>query len=109
MNLQLSGAQFLDSLRQYSAGLSGGVDLRIGRGLSIRIDGTAQRIRDQNYLPQGGLSDEQIIARQQQLATNYRVTSFFGLSYTVGSIYNTVVNPRFNQPGGGGRFLFFRF
>lgn len=109
VNLQLSGAQFLDKPSQYSAGLSGGVDLRIGRGLSIRVDGTAQRIRDQNYLPGGGLTDEQIIARRQQLATNYRVTTFFGLSYTFGSIYNTVVNPRFSQPGGGGRFLFFRF
>jgi len=109
VNLQLTGAQFIDKPSQYSAGLSGGIDLRIGRGLSIRLDGTAQRIRDQNYLPRGGLSDEQIIARRQQLATNYRVTSFFGLSYTFGSIYNTVVNPRFNAPGGGGRFLFFRF
>lgn len=109
VNLQVSGSQFLDDYKQYSAGLSGGVDLRVGRGFSIRIDGTAQRIRDQNYLPRAGLSDEQIIARQQQLATNYRVTSFFGLSYTFGSIFNTVVNPRFNSPGGGGRFLFFRF
>ena len=43
-----------------------------------------------------------VIARQQALATNFRYFLNFGVSYTFGSIFNTVVNPRFNSVRGGG-------
>jgi len=33
----------------------------------------------------------------------------FGVSYTFGSIFNTVVNPRFNSRGGGGGGFEIRF
>ncbi|MDQ8159245.1 MAG: hypothetical protein P3C12_07470 [Gemmatimonadota bacterium] len=52
------------------------------------------------YLRRGALSDNEIIARQQALATNYRFFVQLGMSYTFGSIFNTVVNPRFNGRGG---------
>jgi len=41
-----------------------------------------------------GATPEEIIARQQALATHYSYFTGFGLSYTFGSIYNNVVNPR---------------
>jgi hypothetical protein len=40
--------------------------------------------------------------RRQQLATRYSYFTSFGLTYTFGSIYNNVVNPRFGNNGGGG-------
>ncbi len=38
---------------------------------------------------------QEIIAQQRALATNYEYYSGFGLSFTFGSIYNNIVNPRF--------------
>ena len=64
------------------------------------------RPRDQLYLPRAGATPEEILVRQQQLATTYRYSINFGLSYSFGSIFNNVVNPRFGS-GGGEIFFFF--
>ena len=57
------------------------------------------RTRDQIYLPRGAASTEEILLRQRQLLTGYQYFFEFGFSYTFGSIFNNIVNPRF---GGGG-------
>ena len=72
----------------------------VGVRLAINVGGNYSRVNDQLYLRRGVLSDNEIIARQQALATNYRFFLNLGMSYTFGSIYNTVVNPRFNGRGG---------
>jgi len=37
-----------------------------------------------------------VLLRQTQLATGYRAFLYAGLSYTFGSVFNNVVNPRFS-------------
>ncbi len=103
MDVTLSGSQYLNALKYYNAGISGNVDVRLGRGLSFNIGGQLSRVRDQLFLPAGGLTPTQVVARQQALATNYRYFTFVGLRYQFGSIFNSVVNPRFGNMGGGGR------
>ncbi|NQY11275.1 MAG: hypothetical protein HRT71_17390 [Flavobacteriales bacterium] len=53
-------------------------------------------IRDQINLPAGEVSDEDILLQRQALATGYSLWGDVGINYTSGSIYNSVVNPRFN-------------
>lgn len=103
INWSLFGSQYLHNTRFNSYGTSGFIDLRIAKGLSINVGGNYSRVNDQLYLARGTLSDNEIIARQQALATNYRFFTNFGLSYTFGSIYNTVVNPRFGGSRSGGQ------
>jgi hypothetical protein len=100
-NIELEGSQYLNALKYYNAGVGGSVEVRLGKGLSFQIDGRLSRVRDQLGLPAGGLTPTEVVARQQQLATNYRYFTFFGLRYQFGSIFNSVVNPRF---GGGDDF-----
>lgn len=100
VNMSVFGSQFLHNLSYNSYGVSGFVDLRIAKGLAFNMGGNYSRVNDQLYLRKGELTDNQVIARQQALATNYRYFMNFGLSYTFGSISNSVVNPRFN----GSRF-----
>ena len=100
LNLSLFGSQYLHDLRRYSYGAGGNIDLRVTKGLSIFFGGRYSRVADQLYLAQSGLTDQQIIARQQALATNYRYFGNFGVSYTFGSIYNNIVNPRFGGSRG---------
>ncbi len=108
VNLSASGSQFLPQSHQWNARFSGGVDLRLTKGLQIGINGFYARVRDQIGLPRGQLTDEQILVRQRVLQTNYFYGAFVNVSYTFGSIFNTVVNPRFpSQTAGGGTFYFF--
>jgi hypothetical protein len=71
------------------------LSLRLYKGLSLTLYGNLSRIRDQLSLPKGGASYEEVLLRRKQLATNYSYYLQIGLSYTFGSIFSNVVNPRF--------------
>jgi len=70
--------------------------LRIIKGLAIEFSGEYAVIHDQLYLPKGDLTREEVLLRQTQLATGYQARINAGLSYTFGSVFNNVVNPRFS-------------
>ncbi|MGC1390074.1 MAG: hypothetical protein WA816_03480 [Bacteroidales bacterium] len=84
--------------------VQGFIDLRITKGLSINLGGSASLIHDQLGLVKKDVPVDQILLRRQQLATQYSYFTSFGLTYTFGSIYNNVVNPRFGNSGGGMSF-----
>lgn len=92
-----SAHQYLHDLDSHSLRLFADVEIRLVRGLELEIDGSVSRIRDQRYLPAGGLTPEEILLRQRELATDYRFFISAGLSYSFGSIYNNIVNPRFGD------------
>jgi hypothetical protein len=54
-------------------------------------------IHDQLSLPRAGANKEEILLQIKQIETNYSYNVNLGLSYTFGSIYNNVVNPRFEN------------
>lgn len=70
------------------------LSLRVIKGLFLRVGGEAELINDQIYLPQGSASLEEILLQRRALATNFRLEFRFGVAYTFGSIYNSVVNTR---------------
>jgi hypothetical protein len=71
------------------------LNIRIRRGLSVSLSGQYRIINDQIAIPAGEISDQDRLTGQVQQPTSadYRIS--VGLSYTFGSIYNNVVNPRF--------------
>jgi hypothetical protein len=75
--------------------LDGSLDVRLFKGFSLNLGGSISRIRDQLYLQKGDATDEEILLRRRQLATDYRYRFSMGFSYTFGSIYNNIVNTRF--------------
>ena len=74
-----------------------GLNLRLFKGFSWRISGNLALIHDQISLQLGDASEEDILLSQRQLQTGYRYWASTGFSYTFGSIYNSVVNPRFGD------------
>lgn len=78
----------------------GALDFRVFKGFSVFLDGRISRRRDQLSLRRGEASTEEILIRQRELATDYSYDFGFGLSYSFGSIFNSVVNPRFRNAGG---------
>ncbi len=88
-------AHYLDNVGQRRFAIYADNEIRLFRGFSFNVDGNYQVIHDQLFLPGGGATDEEIIARQQQLQTSFRYFMFLGVTYRFGSINNNVVNQRF--------------
>ena len=79
------------------AGLDVNLDLRIAKGLNLTFAAGGSMIHDQLSLVKGGASQEEILLRLTQIATQYSFNTRIGLTYTFGSIYTNVVNPRFDN------------
>ena len=79
---------------KYSINVNLGLNLRITKGLSLRLALEAESIHDQIYLPKGDATLEEILLKRKQLETSYDVQLEIGLRYTFGSIYNNIVNRR---------------
>lgn len=88
---------FLHDLTKRRFETEGHLDLRIVRGLGLNVNGKLSLVHDQLYLKAGTASDEEILLRRQKLATSYRYEFSVGLSYQFGSIFNNVVNPRWDR------------
>jgi hypothetical protein len=97
LDARVNGYHFLDDLGKSRLTFSGGASVRVVQGLSVNFSGNYSIIHDQLYLPKGSLSREDVLLQQSQLATGYRGYVFAGISYTFGSVYNDVVNPRFED------------
>ena len=92
-------ASFIPDVGSNHVSMYGDVSLNIARGLSLNLSTSLASIRDQITLPRVEATSEEVLVRQRQLATSYRYFVYFGVSYTFGSIFSPIVNPRF---GGGG-------
>jgi hypothetical protein len=73
------------------------VEIRITRGLSVNIELSASRIRDQLSLPRRDASSEEVLLRLRQLQSGFETRVEFGLEYRFGSRFAAIVNPRFGQ------------
>lgn len=94
-NVTLAGSQFLDDPDQNLLTLLGFGDIRLVRGLSLSLFGSISHVANQLNLPKGGATEEEILLRRKELATSFRVSGSVGFSYAFGSIFSSIVNPRF--------------
>lgn len=91
--------QQLNKLDRTNLGFFGEADVRLFKGFSFNVFGDYSRIRDQISLQKGDASTEDVLLRLRQLHSGYSYYIGFGISYSFGSIFNTIVNPRFNNSG----------
>lgn len=95
------GSSFLNDGAKHSANISGSTSLKLVRGLNLSLSGSYSILHDQVYIAKGTATQAEVLLQQRQLLTSYRWSLFFGLSYTFGSLFNNVVNPRFGSTGSG--------
>ncbi len=107
LNLGVTGRSFLNDGAKHSANVSTGVSLHLIRGLSLNLSAFYSLIHDQLYLPKGTATRDEVLLQQRQLLTSYEWDGFIGLSYTFGSLFNNVVNPRFGNSNGGSTVIMF--
>lgn len=94
----LTSRSYLNDLSKNRLELFNSANVRLFKGLSLNLFISASRVRDQLYLAKGGATEQEVLLRRRQLATSFSYYSGFGLTYTFGSIFNNIVNPRFDGP-----------
>jgi hypothetical protein len=99
-------SQQLNKLDRTNLGFFGSADVRLFKGFSFNVFGDYSRIRDQISLIKGTASNEDVLLRLRQIQSGYSYYVGFGVSYSFGSIFNSVVNPRYGGSGGGMMFFF---
>lgn len=98
----LQGSHYFYDFKKNRLSLYSTLSLQLYKGLNFFIFGGGSRIHDQLYLAMTGASYEDILLRRRALATSYSYYLSVGLSYTFGSIFTNVVNPRFGSTSSGG-------
>ncbi len=73
------------------------VDLRITRGLSLSLEASASRIRDQLSIPRRNATPEEVLLELRELRSGFEVRFDIGIEYRFGSRFAAIVNPRFGQ------------
>ncbi len=96
INGEASFNQFLHDGSLKSFGFYLGANIRVFKGFNFNVGGNYRITRDQINLPAGDVTLEELLLQQQQLQSGYNYFVSVGFSYQFGSIYNSIVNPRFN-------------
>lgn len=79
--------------------LSGGLNvaIRLARGLALDLNGNASWVRDQINLRGRTITNLELLLGTAEQPTDFQVNGSVGISYTFGSVHNTIVNPRFGR------------
>ncbi|HLN21808.1 MAG TPA: hypothetical protein VK213_12005 [Bacteroidales bacterium] len=97
INVSLSGNTYLHDLSKNSVDAYVYVRLRLLKGLSLSLSANGAYINDRLNQRKGTLTEAERLLRLKQQATSFEIGGSVGLNYTFGSIYNNVVNPRFDR------------
>jgi len=97
INLLLTGTNYFHDFSKNKIELMCSINLRIFKGLSLQIEGGIAHINDQLNLKKGDISEAERLLQLRELATKYRIEGGIEITYTFGSIYNNIVNPRFSS------------
>jgi len=100
-NVSVGASNYLHDFTKNKVEIDGRVSLRLFKGFSLNVNGSVAFVHDQIELAKGSVSDEDLYLRLRALESGYQYEGSLGITYTFGSIYNNIVNPRF---GGGGGF-----
>jgi hypothetical protein len=92
---------YLHNFDLNSFGFNLGTSLRLAKGLNFNTNAYYGITHDQINIAAGNLSLEETLLAQKELQSGYNYYFNVGLSYSFGSIYNSIVNPRFDNAGDG--------
>ena len=96
IDITLAGTHYLNKSDYYNVNINPVITLNPFKGFKLSFWGNYTFVNDQFYLPKENATDSQVLLNQKQLKTTFTFYSGVGISYSFGSIYNNVVNVRFN-------------
>ena len=100
INSGLEASMFVHDPSLHRIDLFARVEYRIVRGLSLDLEGSVARVKDQIYVSRENVPDEDILLERRQLGTDFEYELEFGFNFTFGSVFNNVVNPRMGSNRG---------
>lgn len=95
LNMYLAASNYLHDFNKNRIDFRTRVSFRLSGSFFFDVLLYASYVNDQLYLPSQEASLEDILLNQIELSTQYEYELKFGVRYTFGSIYNSVVNTRF--------------
>jgi hypothetical protein len=90
----VQSSSYLNNLRKNRLSFVSEVSFRLAKGLFFSVTGQFEVVNDQISLLKNPLSDTVYLLGGQQLATKNNFWAEFGLNYTFGSKFSSIVNPR---------------
>ena len=90
-------SNYFHDFSKNSTSISTELDFKLFKGLSLSLEGDFEAVHDQIELPAEEASTEDILLQRRELETQYNYYGRIGFTYTFGSIYNNIVNPRFEM------------
>ena len=91
----LTGSDYINHTKAYRLDLVNQANFRVAKGLFFNVTANASLINNQLSLSSQSLTPEQIILHQRESLSNYSYSLQVGIRYTFGSIFNNIVNPRY--------------
>ncbi|MBC7364718.1 MAG: hypothetical protein H5U07_09315 [Candidatus Aminicenantes bacterium] len=101
ISTSIEGSHYFHDFSKYRLEFNNDLSIRLFQGFSINLYGGYSRIHDLISIAKAGASWEDVLLMRKQLATSYDYYFSVGISYSFGSIYSNVVNPRFGSGGSG--------
>ena len=97
----IEGSHYLHDFSKNYLSINTDLSLRVFKGFSINLYGGISMIHNQLNLRRESPEMEDVLLRRYALETNYNYWTSIGFSYSFGSIFNNIVNPRFGGSSGG--------
>ncbi|MCR4395242.1 MAG: hypothetical protein NUW07_00735 [Candidatus Saccharicenans sp.] len=97
----VEASHFFHDFSKYRIELNTDLSVRLFLGFSVNVYGGYSRIHDLISIAKASASWEDVLLMRKQLATSYNYYFSIGFSYSFGSIFSNVVNPRFGSGSGG--------
>jgi len=97
VGFSITGSHYFYDYKKNRITLFSSLSLSVIKGLSFNLFGYAAWIHDQLSLPKRDLTPEEILLEMKQQATQYEYHFSIGFSYSFGSLYSNIVNPRFGD------------
>ena len=97
IDLNIKYSNQIENLSRDRIEIRGRLSFNLFEGFSFDVGGGYSGINDQINIPQRELTIDEVLLRRRQLETQYYYWGSIGFSYTFGSIYNNIVNPRFGN------------
>lgn len=95
ISVTLLGSNYLYDFGKNQISIYGSISFRLIEGLSLDVSGNYSATHDQISLPKQDASTEDILLQRRELESQFDYYYSVGLSFSFGSIYNNIVNPRF--------------
>jgi hypothetical protein len=102
VSTSLEGAHYFHDFSKNHLTLFSIISLQLFKGVNFFAFGGGSRVHDRLQVAKGTASLEEVLLRRRQLATTFDYFFSVGLSFTFGSIFSNVVNPRFGSTGESG-------